>query len=145
MGKTQLVSFFSVNGVVWNLFQSQTLGGVSRFTSNHPARVIVEGDLVHVIDSNDDGDNTISETVKLHSSLLSLALAMASSNTARVSQGEPVTLEQAVLEAHQQVADFEIMWKTNNQFQPEEYPMQLPSANSGAWFEQIFQHEVGDR
>lgn len=51
-----------------------------------------------------------------------------------------MTLQEAVQEYIQQARNFEQWYLEQHQQDPENFPLELPDDNAGAWFEQIQDH-----
>lgn len=107
--------------------------------SNHPNKLLIEGELVSVLGERDgDVGLPIDATFTLHPSLTELAIAIEHSPAPRRDGG--VTLEQVVAEAHQRAVSFQKYWIEMHEKYPEQFPMLLPKGNAGLWVEQLNDH-----
>lgn len=123
--------FIDDNGQIWSINQHGE--------SNHPKKLLIEGDRVSVLgDCDGEPGAPIDDTFVLHPTLMSLAIAI--EHTPAPSEDGSVNIEQAVADGYQRITSFHEYWLDMNSRYPEEFPLKFERDNAGLWNEQMNDH-----
>lgn len=131
--------FVCTDGVIWTAFSNH-----GKFSTNMDAKIDIadsrDGTYKEVRILAKDGDETvIHDEYVLWPSIIDLAIAIEKEPIDP--ENEVMTLDEAIIEAHEQVSRFKKKYLQGVEENPEYYPIQVERGNAGTWFEQIYESE----